>query len=75
VIEGEKLRVTHFARSHRKFAMGGPRYIAGDRYIVGLVGQNEPGRGIAAHQSGENRGIGGIATNHSMSAEPEHVCR
>src|ERR1700730_9174422 len=45
------------------------RHIAGDRNIVRLVGENEPGWGIAVHQFGENRRVGGNA----MLAEAKYV--
>ena len=47
--------------------------VAADADIVGLVGQNQPGRIVVPHQSGEDVLIGGVAANEPMVAETEDV--
>jgi hypothetical protein len=47
--------------------------IASNRDVIGLVGQNEPGRRIAVHQFGDNRWIGGVSANNAMLAEAKYI--
>jgi hypothetical protein len=50
LVEGEELRVGHFARRHGELAVLAACGMTCYRHVVGLVGQNELSLGFAIHQ-------------------------
>jgi hypothetical protein len=50
-----------------------PSDIPSNLHVVGLVGQDETGGGVAFQQSSKNRGIGSVATHDAVRTELENV--
>jgi hypothetical protein len=47
--------------------------MTGDFQVMGLVGQNEPGRGITFHEPARDRRVGRIAANQTVRPELKDV--
>ena len=72
-IEGQELLCRHLARRHRELAVRPARDMAGDRHVIGLIGQDEPRRFILAEEAEEDLGVGRIAAGDAVGAEDKHI--
>ena len=50
-----------------------PGHVTRDLYVIGLVGQDETGGGIAFRQSHKNRRIGRVAAHDAVRTELENI--
>jgi hypothetical protein len=53
--------------------MGATSDITNDLQVIGLIGRDETGGGVALQQSSKNPGIGCVAAQDAMRAELKHI--
>ena len=53
--------------------MGAAGDMAGDFHVIGLVGQDEPGGGIAVHEAAKHGRVGRVAADQTVRPELKDV--
>ncbi len=74
-IKSPELGIGHLAGGHQKLAVRSARHVAGNRNIVGFVGQDQPRLVIVRHKDFENGRIGRIAANDSVSTHGKDIAK